>query len=264
MIWCITYGNDRFEKSKHFNIKTAIEKGKADKVIAYGPEDIDSDFYAANQDILSQPRGNGYWLWKPYIILKTLNLMEEGDYLCYCDAGISYLKPVRKLIAAMEKSHAYVMPFAADLLEKTYTKRDAFIITQTDYPEAVETPQAWSGVMVYKNCRESRALVGQWLSYCRDRRVNTDDENVLGYPNYEGFIENRHDQTAFSLTCKKNNLLFFRCPFYSKKFRTPYNSWSNYGMIVYKHHRGDIGSYSELRKLRWRLFIKRIRKKLKF
>jgi hypothetical protein len=34
--------------------------------------------------ILEQPRGAGYWMWKPYVILKTLvERMDWGDYLCY-------------------------------------------------------------------------------------------------------------------------------------------------------------------------------------
>lgn len=262
MIYCITYGDKKFEKSKFFNIKTAKEKGKADKVIAYGPEDIDNEFYKNHEDILSMPRGNGYWLWKPYLIMKTLEEINDGDFLCYSDAGLSYKKPVRKLVRVMEENNVCVMPFAADLIERQYSKRDALILTDTDFLECVDSPQAWSGIMLFKNCEEARNIVKQWLDFCCDRRIVTDDENVLGFENYDGFIENRHDQSAWSLTCKKNSVMFFRCPFYSKRFKTDFNDRSNYGKIMYKHHMSNISSYADIRKIEINNFKKRVKKKL--
>ncbi len=72
--------------------KSALETGKVDYFYAYGPKDIDIEFKLSNNDILSRNRGNGYWLWKPYFILKTLKeKLREGDYLIYTDATILYL-----------------------------------------------------------------------------------------------------------------------------------------------------------------------------
>ena len=32
-------------------------------------------------------RGGGYWIWKPYIISKMLEQINENDILVYIDAG---------------------------------------------------------------------------------------------------------------------------------------------------------------------------------
>lgn len=32
-------------------------------------------------------QGAGYWVWKPFIILKELEHLQDGDYLLYTDAG---------------------------------------------------------------------------------------------------------------------------------------------------------------------------------
>jgi len=45
-----------------------------DEYYNYGPNDIDNEFKKKNIEILSQKRGNGYWLWKPYFILVFLYL----------------------------------------------------------------------------------------------------------------------------------------------------------------------------------------------
>jgi len=51
-----------------------------------------------------QERGAGYWLWKPYIILKTLLYeMEEGDLLLYADSGSEAIGDLRPLFELAEE-----------------------------------------------------------------------------------------------------------------------------------------------------------------
>lgn len=40
----------------------------ADNVIEYSKEDIEPGFIEKNRSIMSNPRGFGLWLWKPYFI----------------------------------------------------------------------------------------------------------------------------------------------------------------------------------------------------
>jgi hypothetical protein len=42
-----------------------------------------TDFYEQNRQILDRPRGGGYWLWKPYIILDALQKSDPGDVILY-------------------------------------------------------------------------------------------------------------------------------------------------------------------------------------
>ena len=58
----------------------------SNKHYSYGPNDLDKVFREKNKDILSRERGNGYWLWKSYIINKTIiEKLNERDYLIYTD-----------------------------------------------------------------------------------------------------------------------------------------------------------------------------------
>jgi hypothetical protein len=55
-----------------------------------------TQFWAKHGDfILSNPRGYGYWVWKPYVILEELNKIPDGDILLYTDAGCE-LNPFAK------------------------------------------------------------------------------------------------------------------------------------------------------------------------
>ena len=84
------------------------------------------EFYKKNKQVLDNPRGAGYWLWKPYIILYTLkNKMHEGDVLIYIDSGTKLtgnLKPLVEL--ALKKD--IVLFYNDGHKNSTWTKRDCF------------------------------------------------------------------------------------------------------------------------------------------
>ena len=48
----------------------------------------DKEFWKKNGDFIEKnKRGYGYWLWKSYIIKKTMDMMKDGDILLYLDSG---------------------------------------------------------------------------------------------------------------------------------------------------------------------------------
>lgn len=61
------------------------------ETITFKRGDIEKDFVEKNQHILQIKRLNGAALWKPYIISKTLEQLEEGDLLFYMDCNYCFL-----------------------------------------------------------------------------------------------------------------------------------------------------------------------------
>ncbi len=76
----------------------------------------------------------------------------------------------------------------------------------------------------------------------------------MGLPNYEGFIDNRHDQTVLSLLAKKWGIIPFRDP---SQWGNDYNYAndiivrSSYPQIFDSHRCGDISSSYFLYKNKW-------------
>ena len=68
----INFGSACCKNSQQINCKSAIKIGGFDICIMFGPESIDAEFKKRNIDPLLKhnKRGYGYWIWKPYIILK--------------------------------------------------------------------------------------------------------------------------------------------------------------------------------------------------
>ena len=203
-IVAICYGDNNFKKQLKVNELTAKKVGKVDEYYSYTFDDIDIDFLKKNKEILYRPRGNGYWLWKPYFILKTLKeKLNKGDYLIYTDAGIFYLDEVDKIIKFMKSINEEIWLHRLTHVEKKYSKRDAFILLDADSPIYSDTFQYMAGIQIYKKSKFTEMFLEKVLNYSTDKRIITDDPNTQGLPNYQGFNENRHDQTIISILFKK-------------------------------------------------------------
>lgn len=211
MIVAVTYGDEKYKRAKKFNCRMAKKYG-ADKVIAFGPDDIDEDFKERNKAIWEQERGGGYWIWKPYVMKKALEWLQKGDYLVYTDAAAIFVKPIRCLIDVMDREGTDIMVFSLPLKEYQYTKRDAFILMDCDKEEFANSNQILGGYVILKKNDRTMEFIDRHLNNVQDERMVTDLPNQLGLPDYKGFIEHRHDQSAFSLLCKKEGIQPFRDP----------------------------------------------------
>lgn len=208
----INYANDTFKKLQKKNSRTGLKIGGFERVVSYSPSDLDSEFYFKNRDILDEERGNGYWLWKPYIIKKELININKGDYLFYCDSGSYFINSVQDLILTLNSVNQDIMPFELGFKESMWTKRDAFVLMGCDSSKFVNSNHRLATFILFKKSHTSLKFVDEWLLLSQDERIITDEENKCGLPNYEGFTENRHDQSIFSLLSKKYNLKAFRDP----------------------------------------------------
>ena len=203
-IVAISYGDEKFYKQLLSNKKAAIEIGKVDECYIFGPDDIDEDFRKKNKDILKRPRGNGYWLWKPYFMLKVFKeRLDYGDFLFYSDAASILVKDIRILIDFLNSKNADMWVPKQGFIEKNYCKRDTFILMEADSPYFTDTPTYNAAFQIYRKTPITEKFLEELLYYCSDKRIITDDHNTLGLPNYEGFFDHRHDQAILSILVKK-------------------------------------------------------------
>lgn len=213
-IVAITYANEKYAKAAKLNIKTAKRIGKVDDAILYSPQNIDSVFRKKHEDIFKYEKGNGYWLWKPYLINKTLESMNEGDILIYTDSTIIWRDEANKLLNAMEKNCSDKMIFllGKEYIDAKYTKRDAFVLMNSGEEKYYNTPQANAAMIVFKKNEINMEFCAKWLMYASDKRILTDLPNTCGKENYPGFLMHRHDQSVLSLLAKQYDSIFFVDP----------------------------------------------------
>jgi hypothetical protein len=199
----INYSNGRYIKAQEICSKTAKSAG-FDEVISYSIDKIDKDFYEKNKHILNQPRGAGYWLWKPYFINKTLESINDGDLLVYSDSGSYYEKSVNTLIDLIQKEESGVLSFELHgLIEKAYTKKDTFVLMGLDSEKYTDTSQREATYIWLIKNDFTVSLIKEYLEYAQDERIITD---LYCDGNYDDFKDHRHDQSIWSLLCKKYDI----------------------------------------------------------
>ncbi len=87
-------------KNYHDSVERICKQAKKmevfDEIIGLTEKDLQNDenfWLKHNNFIESNLKGYGYWIWKPYIIMKTLEKMNNNDILLYLDCGceLNYL-----------------------------------------------------------------------------------------------------------------------------------------------------------------------------
>ncbi len=268
MIIAINYADKSFERAQQLNLQTALQQG-ADKVIAYTLEDMDEEFREKNRDILSAEKGNGFYLWKPYFLYKAYcEELHEGDYLIYTDAGSIFVNKIQYLIDCMEGERLDLMVFSLqqEMLERKYTKRDAFVLMGCEEAKYTDTPQSIGGYVVMKKSPFVEEFLREDLTYAQDARIITEQENTQGKENYPEFVAHRHDQSVWSLMIKKYNLKRFRDPSQfgmMNRYEPEVEARSIFPQII-DSHRMNVGSMTELKWRRSRVgrWAQRIKKKI--
>lgn len=208
----VNYATSNFASAQAFNRKTALKIGGFDKVVSSNPDELDPNFKATHADTLTQTRGAGYWLWKPYCILKALENSMDGDVVMYTDSASHFIAPASPLLLLPESENQDVIPFALEHPEAHWTKRDAFILMDCDDQGFEKSSQRLASFIVARKSQSSIAFFREYLRYCTNSQILTDLENSCGLPNYSGFRDHRHDQSIFSLLTKKYDLKVFRDP----------------------------------------------------
>ncbi|WP_410218175.1 hypothetical protein [Paracoccus sp. (in: a-proteobacteria)] len=174
-------------------------------------------FWEENRSILEQPRGAGYWLWKPYVILDKLKQVGPDDIVIYNDAGryatgsfapfpafpqaaaeLTALSPKRFILGTR-------IPW---LIQGQYTKRDCLILTGADSREMRLAPQINACPALFMPSPASFDFLQTWLDYARDPRILTDQPDELGEP-YPEFEDHRHDMAIASILLHKTKGHYF-------------------------------------------------------
>ncbi len=165
----------------------------------------------------SGKRGYGYWFWKPYIILDKITKLNEGDILIYTDIGCHIVSNKKRFYEYLDHLKSFdILGFQYfNLVNKTekkikfpsreeykYTKGDLLKYFEFLYnDEVLNSPQFWSGCIFFKKTTFTILFLKEWIKVYED--ISLVDDSFSKEKNLNGFIENRHDQSVFSLLSKK-------------------------------------------------------------
>ena len=168
----------------------------------FNPKDLPNEI---NDYAKSYSKGYGYWVWKPYIIKEALNTANANDILLYVD-GRSGLKktgkPIRWLDNFILEKHFDVAIWQMIHKEMSWTNGDIISAFRLNLDsEILKTGQFAATFHAWRKNIRTLYFLKEWLNFLLDNRDICRDEDSKKQ-NHKKFIENRHDQSVFSLMIK--------------------------------------------------------------
>lgn len=192
-----------------------------------------TDFYRDNQKLLDQPRGIGFWAWKPYILLDLMKGMSDGAIAIYLDAGVQAINNLKYVIDRMDQDiflfgnmheHAHwckrdiieaIMPWTPpdSLLKELGLTRKAVGngteiylggLTEEQMYRWRSAPwdrfgkQAQASAIFMRVTSQTKAFVQEWLDWCLFDGGRLIDDSPSRTPNHVEFAENRYDQSILT------------------------------------------------------------------
>ncbi len=209
----VTFGDStKFQKSVNLITQEALDSNFFDQVHPYTEINLNQDFLNKHLHFMKYSRGFGYWIWKPQVILQTLEKINDGDIILYADSGCKINKEgkqrLQEYIDLVNKSPFDNLSFEltynepnntqSSHLEKTWTKGDLLNL----FPIDKNSPQLMGTVFLIKKTDFIINLVKQWLSLCEQNNYHLITDSRSFSPNEHGFIEHRHDQSLWSVLRK--------------------------------------------------------------
>lgn len=208
----LSFANENYYNSLNRLRLEAEQMGVFDTILTYTDDDLKKHeiFWEKHKVFIeSNARGYGYWVWKPYLILKTLESMNENDIMLYLDAGCKLrpqgLERLNEYFSMVQDNKNEIANLSFGLLdhwEKTWTKMDLFNFLNMNEAKYLDTTQTISGIFVLRKCNHTMELINKWYNIISNN-YNLIDDSPSNAINDESFSENRHDQSVFSLLRKK-------------------------------------------------------------
>ncbi len=205
-------GAPEFEEAAHRVVNSLRPSGVVDCVVEVVTKDLSevcpqvSDLYVDLMNV--DTRGYGYMCWKAEVVHNAMQgYWGDFDGVIWIDAGCEVsINPLSKIKFRKFQKIARrfgVACFTLDTLEIEYTKRDLFErFPQIDpFKSGKQIQTTW----FFLHGETGKKIAREWFETVMSGTHLLELTNSAK-PEYSGFVENRYDQSAFSLVCKANKI----------------------------------------------------------
>lgn len=204
--------------------------GLEKRTMGFRETDIDDHFKFTNDDILTQPRGAGYWLWKPYVIMRALERVEKDDAIIYSDAGMDTIGDVSPLL----NIEPDIALFSNRWKHLDFCKMDVVqaILGQSRYDH--DAFQVQASTIIVKKTWFAKRFIKEWLTWCQ--MPGFIDDTPTNIANVDTYNEHRHDQAILCCLALKYGLTLHWWPSkYNEVHKHLYND--NYPSVFLQHRK---------------------------
>ena len=147
-------------------------------------------------------RGGGYWFWKPLLLKRHLDSLQDGDFLIYSDSDmLDFFSWLPLLLETMVEWNSNLALYQLPYLEQEWTKRDVYqeFCPSRDL-ERDSSGQYAGGHLILRKDNATLGLIEDWIDVMKNWHWVSDEPSTI--PNLPQFQEHRHDQSLLSLLLK--------------------------------------------------------------
>jgi len=211
----VSYATPKYRHRQIFLAASAKVNRVVASATSWNPKKlIAAGFLKIAPDLSLKERGSAFWAWKPFIILKALETIPHDDVVLYCDAGRKYPyilldTPLDPFVAWMDEVNQHIMPgiyIPWNGPMSFWTKADAFTGTGVDGEVVRNAPPIQASFSLWRNNETTKAFVREWLSWCVQRALVSDDPSTITHSESPDFKAHRHDQSLLNLCCLKHGV----------------------------------------------------------
>lgn len=209
----VTYGCDKFEKSKRRLMQEVEDTEMFDKCFVYDKEDalllVNQCGNPETTKVLNMERGGGYWIWKPFVIQNALEKLTEGDILVYADAGCTLHNRPQLILRDMQNitkdgvgvSHCGTRGGHRNQLNRMDVMQ-AFTSNVGAFLEQNDGIEFEANRLLICKKETSVNFIQKWVEVaCQHPMFFTDEESSV--QNLSSFKDHRHDQSVYNLLAFK-------------------------------------------------------------
>lgn len=215
IIFC-TYGDGPFVGSRERIINESKQfYNTFTDTYAFSKEDIPSTFVEKTKPYILEPRGSGFWLWKPCFIKQLFDSLNNNDILVYADAGCHFNKEGKKrmdeYINLINSNEAGTLCFEhgdhrGGFSQELLTTEAIFEHFNIKTESFRKQWQIMATIFFLRKCKITEQIVNTWYDTAYNYPdLFSDKYNEISKEKNPLFKDNRHDQSIFSVVAKIYN-----------------------------------------------------------
>ena len=203
------YSDQKFEPARKALVHLAERSECFEQIFEYDRNWLESTpFYSANNEILDdRAKGDGWCLWKPYVIMESLEKTNSDDVVLYMDSTDTFVPTIKKFLENYFTNKDVLVSQMGENPNYKYCKRDAFVKMGCDSHKFWTSVQLEAGITAVKNNQVGRDFIGEYLQWCQDPIVIKDSPNSLGLANFPGYVRHMYDQAVLTILKEKHGLV---------------------------------------------------------
>ena len=187
-------------------VKIVCDQAKSlhyfDNIIGYTDQDLkqDTEYWGKHRDFIeNNQRGYGYYIWKSWVVKRTMENMKNDDILVYVDAGCTIntyaKKRLEEYVDMVRKSKHGIISFQMDLSSQKYTKIELFDYMEVSQEDRTKK-QFVAGILILRKNENTMKIVNEWYRVSHIPEMINDERSMIQHPD---FIDHRHDQSILSI-----------------------------------------------------------------